>query len=320
MDDCLFIPRQERLLDYLGRLLLQPPRVLLLEGGRTEERATIAKYWAAALNCTATQKPCRTCSVCRWIAQGEFTDMHYLDGREGRIGIDAVRDLRPLLGQAPRQAGGRRIIVLGEAQELTVEAANALLKSMEDMDAYNHFVLLAPQRERLLPTLVSRSWVLTLGWFSSCRKASSGDDEKENVPGVAQWLAALEDFLRTGKGWFAMTMAKPRIDKSLAAGLIHECRSSLIAAMQHSPREGLATFFYGLGAPHAWRNMDLRLIQAEQALVAQVSPLLVLDWLVMGLRQYSTSCNKEILEKRQKTVEIDRVQQLAGITGNKIPL
>jgi DNA polymerase III subunit delta' len=286
-DSFACIPGQERLVEYMERLLRQPPRVLLLEGGRAEERAGMARYWAAALNCTAVRKPCGDCSPCRWIAHGEFTDLHYLDGREGRIGIDAVRDLRPRLGQAARD-GGRRVIVLGEAQELTPEAANALLKSMEDTDACNHFILLAPQRERLLPTLVSRSWVLTLGWLASARELPARAGEAGKEEGTTAWLEALETFLKTGRGWFARTMAKSMIDKALVAALIRECRDNLIQAMQKTPRHGLAAYLCELGDPEAWRVMDLRLNQAEQALMAQISPALVLDWLVVGLRQQST--------------------------------
>lgn len=277
---------QDRVLEYLGRLLHQPPKALLLEGGGAGERARIAQYWAAALNCHAAQKPCAACPACLRIAEGEFTDLHYLDGREGRIGIDAVRDLRPLLGQAPRD-GGRRVIILGEAQEMTPEAANALLTSMEDTDARNYFVLLAPQRERLLPTLVSRSWAMTLGWNHPGQGTRSGAAEAGEAGEAGEWSEALLTFLKTGRGWFARTMAKSakaQVDRALAARLIMVCRSNLIQAMHQSPRTNLAAFFCEQGNPDAWRAMDLRLNQAEQALMAHVSAVVVLDWMVVGLR------------------------------------
>jgi DNA polymerase-3 subunit delta' len=277
------IPDWTRVAQFLERLVLHPPKVLLLEGGTAGEREYVALYWAAGLNCTEAQKPCARCLPCRRVFDREFTDLHYLDGREGRIGIDAVRELRPLLGQAP-YGGGRRVIIFGEAQELTPEAANALLKSMEDTDIRNFFVLLAPQRERLLPTLVSRSWVLTLGWPGATRGALAMPGEKERSAESEEWLEAMAAFLHSGQGWFARTMVKSQVDKTLAAGLIVECRRSLIQAMLGSPREKLAIFFYEQGSPQLWRDLDLRLHQAEQGLMAQVSPALVLDWLVTGMR------------------------------------
>jgi DNA polymerase-3 subunit delta' len=277
------IPDWTRVAQILERLVLYPPKVLLLEGGTAGERERVALYWAAGLNCTEVQKPCARCLLCRRVFGREFTDLHYLDGLAGRIGIDAVRELRPLLGQAPRD-GGRRVIMLGEAQELTPEAANALLKSMEDSDVRNSFVLLVPQRERLLPTLVSRSWVLTLGWYGALRWTSTMPGEKERSAENKEWLEAMAAFLHSGQGWFARTMVKSQVDKTLAAGLIIECRRSLIQAMLGSPQERLALLFYEQGSPQLWRDLDLRLHQAEQGLMAQVSPALVLDWLVTGMR------------------------------------
>lgn len=277
------LPDWARIARFLERFAQHPPKVLLLEGGTAAERECVALYWAAGLNCTEVRKPCAGCPLCCRVFNRESRDLHYLDGRDGRIGIDAVRELRPLFGQVPHD-GGRRVIILGEAQELTPEAANALLKSMEETDVRNSFVLLAPQRERLLPTLVSRSWVLTLGWRGALREASAMPGEKERGAESKEWLEAMLTFLSNGRGWFARTMVKSQVDKSLAAGLIGECRRNLIQAMLGSPQEKLALFFYEQGHPALWRDLDLRLNQAEQGLMAQVSPALVLDWLVSGMR------------------------------------
>lgn len=215
---------------------------------------------------------------------GESADVRHLDGREGRIGIDAVRELHPLLGQAPRDEG-KRVIILGEAQALTPQAANALLKSMEDTDLRNYFVLLAPQRERLLPTLVSRSWVFNLGWPRWRGENDDSASEQNPVhPETGEWGSALLEFLRTGKGWFGRTMVKTAVDRTLAAAMISEWRRQLLLAMYQRPRSDLAVFFGERGNPEIWRSLDLRLQQAESALMAQLAPGLVLDWLALGLR------------------------------------
>ncbi len=274
----------ERVNALLCKLFLWPPKVLLLEGGTADERLRAALHWAAGVNCPAEVKPCNVCALCRRISMGESADVRHLDGREGRIGIDAVRELRPLLGQAPRDKG-KRVIILGEAQELTPEAANALLKSMEDTDLRNYFVLLAPQRERLLPTLVSRSWVLNLGWP---RPYSNDEDLSPQLarihPDADEWGTALAEFLRTGKGWFARTMVKAAVDRSLVAAMISTCRRDLLQAMHQRPMADLAVILSAQGNPQVWRSVDLRLQQAESALVAQIAPGLVLDWLAVGLR------------------------------------
>ncbi|TVQ97617.1 MAG: DNA polymerase III subunit delta' [Desulfovibrionales bacterium] len=230
----------------------------------------------------AVPGPCGQCPACCRIRDGVFLDLIYLDGREGRIGIDAVRDLRGVLGQAPRDAV-RRVVILGEAQELTEQAANALLKSMEDTETRNAYVLLAPQRERLLRTLVSRSWVATLSWDLEAGDEGIGENGKGGAD--AQWCEALAGFLKTGRGWFSRTMTKGQVDRPLAFQVIRSCRRSLITACQGRPKTSLARVFHDLGRPQAWRAIDLRLDNAEEALRTQVAPALVLDWLAVGLRQ-----------------------------------
>ena len=316
--DVFRIPGQDRVVGILARLLSRPPRVLLLEGGTADEREKLALYWTALLNCMALPprslssspdpslgfsgdssldspdaserplpdgslpgggpRPCEQCAACSRIRDGVFLDLVYLDGRQGRIGIDTVRELRGLLGQAPRDAK-RRVVVLGEAQELTEEAANALLKSMEDTETRNAYVLLAPQRERLLRTLVSRSWVATLSWDLDAVQERAGEGELDT-----EWTEALARFLKTGQGWFARTMVKTQVDRPLAFHLIQVSRRALIHACQGRPHSALARIVHEQGHPQAWRTMDLRLDEAEQGLRTQVAPALVLDWLAVGLR------------------------------------
>lgn len=280
---CLSIADQPRVLRHVERLRTSPPRVLLLEGGTAEARERVAMYWTALLNCPAAQAPCMQCLLCRQIQDGVCLDLHYLDGREGTIGIDAVRELRPVLGQAPRN-GQKRVVILGEAQALTVEAANGLLKSLEETDGRNHFLLLTAQRERLLPTLVSRSWVVTLSWSSFAREP--GRDEP-SLPG--ELAASLGEFLRSGRGWFARTMVKGQVDRAMAFALIHHVRRCVIAASYGRGEEELAGILLGKGHPHVWRRIDLRLDEAEEALRTQVAPPLVLDWVATGMRNILTS-------------------------------
>lgn len=274
----------ERVTALLRKSFLRPPKVLLLEGGTADERLRTALHWAAGVNCPAEVKPCHVCALCSRISMGESADVRHLDGREGRIGIDAVRELRPLLGQAPRDKG-KRVIILGEAQELTPEAANALLKFMEDTDPRNYFMLLAPQRERLLPTLVSRSWVFNLGWTRAHFQDDGPTPQQALIhPDADAWVTALAEFLRTGRGWFARTMVKAAVDRSLVAAMISACRRDLLQAMHQRPMADLAVIFSAQSDPVIWRSVDLRLQQAESALMAQIAPGLILDWLAVGLR------------------------------------
>ncbi len=261
--------RQGRVSGYLARLAGEPPQSLMLEGGTADERETLALHWAGLLNCTTGEgRPCGACESCRQIAAGVHRDVIHLSGAAEAIKIDMVRELRSLMGEPPR-GGGKRVIILSEAQGLLTEAANSLLKSMEEPRPGNVFVLTAPQRERLLPTLVSRSFVLTLAW----PELKDGEEPGAEPEALA---AAMREFWRTGRGWLARTMERGGVDKPLAERTLVALERELAATYVRSaerPATGVV--------PDAdlLRRLGLALTEAKGALDYRVSPALVLDWL-----------------------------------------
>lgn len=263
--------RHARVRGFLHRLADNPPQVLLMEGGTVEERAAMSLYWAALLNCTVPggdeNRPCLACAACAQMVACRHRDMFFLDGREESIKIDDVRAVRGVLGEPPR-GGGRRMVILCEAQSLGVEAANALLKSLEEPRPGTSFVLLAPQRERLLPTLVSRSWVLTLAW-------PQGEDVD---PEVAAWGDALDIFARTGTGWFQRTASKGALDNRMAQKIVVMVQRELAAAMSGRSNSALGTLLSGLSLL-AHRRMDEMLAECQESLGYNVNPTIVMEWL-----------------------------------------
>lgn len=165
---------------------------VILHGGTTEERSQGALALARTLLCAeeAARRPCGRCRNCTRIvwpggeppapagaetaesarksAAGDafHPDFRVLRREEGRIAIavEATRSLRAMAQTAPFEARGQVFVIAG-ADLLTVEAANVLLKILEEppVRAPRHFLLLAPSRLDLLPTLRSRSLALYLG-------------------------------------------------------------------------------------------------------------------------------------------------------------
>lgn len=264
--------RQNRVRAALDKLAADPPQVLILEGGNAEERFSVALWHAARLNCPQAEAPCLSCPACLQIGARLFQDLYVLDGREGSIKIETVRELRTILGEAPR-GNGKRVVILAEAQSLGVEAANALLKSLEEPRPGVCFLLLAPQRERLLPTLVSRGWVVTLAW----PEASS-----PTPADLRPWEEALADFIGSGRGWFDRTSAKGAVDAPLARRLlvcIQKAQAAALAGRGGGPLgERLAVL---PEAGHLHVN-DL-LAQCQESLDYMVSPPLALNWLAARL-------------------------------------
>ncbi len=311
-----FERRYGRVNDFLRRLRQKPPQVLLLEGGTQAERFTAGLWWAALINCapagagapdgsapaqspllspvleaapgptpeTATDDPpCLACPVCTRVIAGLHRDVILLDGRTESIKIAQVRELLPLLGEPPREAR-RRVVILAEAQALGEAAANALLKSLEEPLPGTIFVLLAPQRERLLPTLVSRSFALTLPW-----PQEPASDER-----VERLARALAGCAKTGRGWVRETAGKGAVDAPLAHGLINACRQALVAVLAAPGQSPDRTFPTALSAtdlagalaalPVArLRMLDEELAEAQDCLIYGVNPALVLDRLASRL-------------------------------------
>ena len=227
-----------RLRGVLDRLALAPPQTLLLEGGSEAGRLGLARYWACACHCPRAlasaahgepATPCLACPVCLQIAAGEHLDVLAFDGRIGTredeenpgpvmaFNMRRARELKSRLRDAPHGAG-RRVVLLMGLSPARDEAANALLKALEEPSAHTIFVLLAPQREQLLPTLVSRSFCLTLPWSETAAPES----------GLASWEAMLADFLRTGRGFLEKAAARGGLDAPQAAGLLLLCQKALV--------------------------------------------------------------------------------------------
>ena len=232
----------------LNKLASDPPQVLILEGGSVAERFSVALWHAARLNCPEGRPPCLHCPACLQIGANLFHDLYVLDGREGSIKIETVRELRTILGEAPR-GDGKRVVILAEAQSLGVEAANALLKSLEEPRPGVCFLLLAPQRERLLPTLVSRGWVVTLAWPEA---------GTPSTPELFQWEEALAR----------------RIVLS-----VQKAQAALHAGRDGGPLGRRLAILPEAGHLHV---NDL-LAQCQESLDYMVSPPLVLNWLATRL-------------------------------------
>lgn len=259
---------QPRIAGFLDRLAGDPPRSLLLEGGTVEERLTLARFWAARLMCRETSPPCGQCRICQQVVEDASRDLFLLNGAEGAITIDTVREVRAVLGDPP--AGrGPRVIILAEAQALGDGAANALLKSLEEPMPGNVFVLLAPSREILLPTLVSRSFVLTLGW-------PRGDRENSDL---REWLQALAEFIQSGRGpWLEWTGRKGNVDASLADGVLREVQRCLVQAGYGNPETALARLLATRLDVVAVRQVGVVVENALESLEVGANPAVVLEW------------------------------------------
>ncbi len=128
----------------------------IFTGSRGIGKTTCAKILAKAVNCPNEHdgEPCGECSVCRGIDDGSLLDVTEMDAASNR-NIDDIRNLRAEANFTPAVAK-YRVYIIDEAHMLTKEAANALLKIMEEPPEHVIFILATTEVHKLPATILSR--------------------------------------------------------------------------------------------------------------------------------------------------------------------
>ena len=139
---------------------------MLLTGPPGVGRRTLALRFVQALNCTKTLQPgipCGTCRDCKQIEAMQHPDLTVIQAETegGTLKVEQVREVRRSLTLKPYQSKYHAALFL-RFQEANDNAANALLKTLEEAPTYAVLILTADQAEGLLPTIASRCEVLRL--------------------------------------------------------------------------------------------------------------------------------------------------------------
>jgi len=171
--------------------------------------------------------PCEECPHCYKSRENIHPDLRIIEGGAGArsFHIDAIRALRQDAGILPNEARCK-VYVLHNAQSMTVEAQNALLKLLEEPPDYVCIILTASARKKLLPTVVSR--VLTLSLGEAVAEALDRERE-EKIQGIAGNLAKA---LAGGDGYARLEATAPlEGDKDLVREVLPATRRQLHALL-----------------------------------------------------------------------------------------
>lgn len=157
-------------------------------------------------------RPCLECASCKKISNHQHPDYFYLSPDGQKIKIEQIRQVQNKLVLTPLEAL-YKIVVIDDADLLTAQAANSLLKSLEEPPAHTLFILLASNLSGILPTIRSR-----------CRRlyfaAPAGEDlislMKEQLEGLDDEQASNLLALAEGSVGMAARFAASGLDQALA--------------------------------------------------------------------------------------------------------
>lgn len=193
------------------------PHALLLIGQKGLGKFALAHEFAASLLCenaNADAHACGKCMPCNWFSQGNHPDFRLLqpdalaevvEVEEGKkkpsqqITIDQVRSLDEFLGIGSHR-GGLSIVLVNPAEAMNRNAANSILKTLEEPPPSTLFLLVSSEPARLLPTILSRCQSVPIGLPEAADAI-----RVLNAAGVTdaeRWLA-----LNGGSPRFALEMA-----------------------------------------------------------------------------------------------------------------
>lgn len=147
------------------------PHAFLIGGPSGSGKSTLALEIAAAMNCERQNNadaalPCGECNCCRRIYEGNFPDVKILSKKKDKatLGVEAVKDFREDMFLSSTESE-HKFYIIDDAECMTPEAQNALLKVLEEPPSSVHIILLAKECDRILTTIKSRAQYVAMSRF-----------------------------------------------------------------------------------------------------------------------------------------------------------
>jgi DNA polymerase-3 subunit delta' len=191
----------EHAIDLLRRILTaqQVRHAYLLAGPEHIGKTLLARRFAQTLLCTggpdpnvAPVNPCNTCLSCRKVLHDNHPDLHVIAREPGKQFI-LIEQVRALQSDAARKTleGRRNIFILQDAHEMNPQAANCLLKTLEEPEQDVVLLLTVPDPGLLLPTILSRVQQVSLHLLTTSQIKNALVEQWEVDPEEATLIAAL---------------------------------------------------------------------------------------------------------------------------------
>lgn len=194
------------------------PSSFLFYGPNGVGKRTLALTFAKLLNCKGVRTANCQCTSCRKIDGGHHLDVHTYEPDGNVFKIDQVRELLNV-SDHQRMEGRYRVFILEKAHLLNAQAADALLKTLEEGRSHTIFILLSSSKSDIIPTLVGRSMDFYLGYLRQEEVLSvlrdlgyAGDVAKEVAP-LASGSVKTALFYLEGSGYEMRSSAMEILSK-----------------------------------------------------------------------------------------------------------
>jgi DNA polymerase III delta' subunit len=139
----------------------------LLEGDRSVDKLGLAESFVKAILCKEGNGDCcDSCTTCRKISHGNHEDLIYLEADGSSIKDEAIEELQGRIKKKPYD-GERNIVILKDADTMTLRAQNRLLKTLEEPTPGTVIILLSENTENLAQTILSRCVIFKLKTFET---------------------------------------------------------------------------------------------------------------------------------------------------------
>ncbi len=155
----------------------------LFTGSRGTGKTTCARIFAKAINCRNPKdgEPCLECDICKAAENGTLPDIIEIDGASNSS-VNDVRELREGVIYTPEMCR-YKVYIIDEAHMITVQAFNALLKTMEEPPEHVKFILATTEVHKVPDTIVSR-----------CQHFDFNRIRSEDIVGRLKYIASQEGF------------------------------------------------------------------------------------------------------------------------------
>jgi DNA polymerase III subunit delta' len=274
-------------------------QTLLFCGPNGVGRRQVATWYAAWLNCEQpTDEPCWTCRSCQLFLEGAHPDYREIapqlttsTGRVSRRPEIKISQLVMREGESdgvplgrwlePRPTFKKRVGVIDSADTLTISAANAFLKTLEEPPSFAVIILIAPSPQAVLPTIASRSAVIRFGTVPlensqhpTATLGRLGDvlTAQHHPERFAELMQMIDSYLQSlDKGLENAFEAADALEKAWMNESTFDVAELLTARLRER-------------SPHFYASASRAVAKFEEALSAYAAPALAMQVLTLELR------------------------------------